>query len=106
MPEHVLDIHQQQFLVLLLVVQAQLDPIDARWKASARPRMSSMAVVDGVAVGRHFPDPGPAQQAPLGAGVAGPDPLVVGVPQIEVALVDGTVARAGRASARTARRTR
>ena len=89
-----LDVHEQQLLVLLLVVQPELD--QAQHGRRQRPAQQVLdRLVDGVAVGGHLPDPRPAQQPPLGPGVAGADALVVRVPQVQVALVDGPVARAG-----------
>ena len=105
--EHVLDVHEQQLLVLLLVVQAELD--EARWARVERRRRRACGHggVDVPAVVADLLDgAGPAQQAALGAGVPGARLLVVRVEQVVVARVEGPVAGQVAGPARTSRRTR
>jgi len=91
--QHMLDVHQQQFLVLLLVVEAQLDQGD---NGRVRPAI-------GLDQGVHrLVDPAPvvgdighartADETPIGTGVPLAHGLVVRVEQIAVGLLDRLMA--------------
>jgi hypothetical protein len=88
--EHVLDVHQQQLLVLLLVVEAQLDGVGElveRAVVEAGHQVTHPGV-DVAAVEAHVVGPGPADHAPLGSGVARPDGLVVAVEEEPVVVLE------------------
>ena len=71
--EDVLDVHQQQLLVLLLVMQSELDQTEDL--GGKRPTEQIFdGVVDGVAIGGHLAHPRPAQQPALGLGDGGARP--------------------------------
>ena len=98
--EQVLDVHQQELLVLLLVLDAQLDQrTDRRIGAGPSVADGSGAIqelghggVHVAPVGGHLVDARSGDQAALGPRVLGTDPLVVGVEQGAVGGMDGHIA--------------
>src|SRR5579883_2370165 len=94
-PKDVLDIHQDQFLMLLLVVKAELDerrgglPL-RRVGALDEPRHRG---ADMVAIGGNRIEGRPRQQPALRPRVAGSDRLVIGVEQIRKGRVKRLVIR-------------
>ena len=84
--QHVLDVHQQELLVLLLVLDAQLHQ-----GQDGRPGVPVQQLghrrVDVAPVVGDLHDAGTGDQAPVGPGVPGTDGLVVGVeeePEVRV----------------------
>ncbi|ANX05012.1 hypothetical protein PG2T_13070 [Immundisolibacter cernigliae] len=93
--EVVLHVHQQQFLVLLLVVEAQFQQ-----RRQARPARWVQRVQQGCQVpihmrpvGEHFVGGGPGQQAAPRARVKWPDLVVVGIEQIAIAGMKRAISR-------------
>ena len=90
-PEDVLDVHEQQLLVLLLVVYPELDE---RTHRLVRRRMEE-PVHGLVHVGPVAPDvggPGTGQKTSLGSRMSGADRFVVGVEEEPVGRVERAVA--------------
>ena len=94
--EAVQQVHQQQLLVLLLVLQTQLDQGQGCCRLlglePVQPFQQALqAGADPLAPGQEFPNPGPGQQAPLGPGMAGANGVVIGIEQVAPAAVGGLV---------------
>ena len=88
--EDVLDVHQQQLLVLLLMVQAQGDQLrEAGLVGLAEQALHG--AVDGTAVASDLLDAGTRQEAALGPGMAGTHRLVVPVEDVGVRVVERSV---------------
>ena len=95
--EAVEQIHQQQLLMLLFVLQAQLHQGQQGIGGGARTSLQVLQqilqpLVHPVAPGQHLRDRGSAQQAPLGPGMAGADAVVIGVEQVAPAAIGRLVA--------------
>ena len=88
--KHVLDVHEQQLLVLLLVVQAELDERATAVQVGRRPsiRQSCIASSTCARYSADLGDRGPGQQAALRAGMPRADLLVVRVEQVVVRRVE------------------
>ena len=99
--EGVVDVHDQQLLVLLLVVQAQLEQLGRSLVRTAVDDLQNGGV-DVLAVLGDLRDAWAGDQPALGSGVTGADGLVVGVEQEAEALV---VRRVLGVRARRSRRT-
>ena len=89
--EAIEQIHQQQLLVLLLVLQAQLQQGEAGLAARRRlpleqRRQLGQGPIHPLPPGQHLADARPAEQPPLGARMAGTHRLVVAVEQEAPAL--------------------
>ncbi|MNP16199.1 hypothetical protein D3C76_1085860 [compost metagenome] len=84
--EDVLDVHEQQLLVLLLVLQAQLDAARDLPRVLGRRRGEQFAhgPVDMRAEGHHLGHPGSRDQPPPRAGEGRAVGFVVGVEQVVV----------------------
>ena len=89
--EHVLDVHEQQLLVLLLVVEAELDERGRR-RGVARVDELVHRVVDVRAVLRDLVDARPREQTALRARVPRTDRFVVRVEEVRVRGVERRVA--------------
>ena len=76
--QHVLDVHDEQLLVLLLVVQAELEQLGGPRRDRSIEQLAHRDV-DVLAVPGDLGAARPRDQAALGAGVPRPDRLVVGV---------------------------
>ena len=101
--QHVLDVHEQQLLVLLLMVQAQDDERGRRRVALVDQRVHR--AVDVGAVPGDLVDGGTRQQAPMRARMTRPDRLVVRVEEIRVRGVERARNARGVVRAGTSRRT-
>ena len=92
-------IHQQQFLVLLLVLQAQLHQLKPRRRSRLMRILLGQGdpLADGpvhlAAPGQHLGDRWAAQQPPLGPGMALADGVVIAVEQEAPAGIGGLIAR-------------
>ena len=105
--EGVQDVGEQQFLVLLLVIEADLDDRDAASAKSVRAISISARDrgVDMSAIGGDFGGARPRDQAALRARLPRPGRDVIGVEQIGEALVERRDSPARTAAAEIARRT-
>ena len=89
--QHVLDVHDQQLLVLLLVVQTQFDEVEqVGWHRRDR---REHRVVDVLAVVGDLGDAGTRQQPTLGTWMPRADCFVVRVEQVPEVGVERVVAR-------------
>lgn len=93
--QDVLDIHQQQFLMLLLVFQPQRDPLQhlVLKVAASLSEQSLHGLIDMAAIGVHLAYRRPRQQPaprPLEGRAVG---LVVGIEQMVVAFIQRAIAR-------------
>ena len=77
--------------MLLLVVQAELDEVGHLGGQRARPGARAMDSSTWRRYSATSATPGPGDHAAPGPGVAGPDPLVVGVEEVGVGGVEGAV---------------
>ena len=86
--EDVLDVHEQQLLMLLLVMEAQGDQVAGSpgWSGSREQRPHG--VVDMGAIARDLLDARTRQEAALGPRMAGADRLVVRVEDVGVRIVE------------------
>ncbi len=75
--EHVLDVHEQQLLVLLLMVQTEGDQFGETRLVELIEQRSHRPIDVGAVTGDLL-DAGPRQLAPIGTRMAGPDRLVYG----------------------------
>ena len=75
----VLDVRQQQFLVLLLMLQAQGDQVGQRSVITAFGQHGLHPLVNGSAVVQHPGQTGPTDQAALGPRVPGANAVVIAV---------------------------
>ncbi len=80
--EQVLDVGQQQFLVLLLVVEAEFQQRRTFRVAVITFEQSIHSLVNARAIIEHFRKRGPRQQAPLRARMHRADRLVIGIEQV------------------------
>ena len=98
--EAIEQVHQQQLLVLLFVLQAQLHQLQEPGRGGRR-RIAKVGQqlleggIDAVAPDEHRIDRRTAQQAPLRAGMAGADGVVVAVEQVSPAGVGWFVGQRG-----------
>jgi hypothetical protein len=81
-----LDVGEQQFLMLLLVLQPQRDQrASSACRSARRPtgrrQQTGHARIDIAAVGAHFRHGRPRQQATLGTRVLFADAVVIGIEQ-------------------------
>ena len=87
-PQRVLDVGEDQLLVLLLVMQAQLRPVQGVRVSVGRPGQEDVhALVDRVAVGAYLLQARTGQGAPLGPRRPRADRFVVRVEEVGVARV-------------------
>ncbi len=93
--KNVLDVHEQQLLVLLLVLQAQADATDDLGSLLARRIYQELAhgLIDMPAIGINLLDPWTRQHAAPRSRKGQAMGLVVGVEQVVVGLVQAPVAR-------------
>jgi hypothetical protein len=89
--EDVLDVHEEQLLVLLLVVEAEGHELVDRLADVGRED-GAHRTVDGLPVGPDLGGGRPGDLAALGPGVPGADGLVVRVEQVAEGLVERLVA--------------
>ncbi len=88
-----LDVHQQQFLVLLFVVQPEgHQSSEVGTVGDDGVDEADHGVVDAGPVVADLAAVGAGDQAPVGAGVTGADGFVVAVEQVPVVVVDAAVA--------------
>jgi len=80
-PQRVLDVGQQQFLVLLFVLQAQLQVLQCLFAEIAIGQARQHLLIDVPAIVAHLLQRGPRQQAAAWAGMGGAEALVVAVEQ-------------------------
>ena len=85
--ESIEHVHQQQFLVLLLVLQTQFDQLQpggggGGWLLGQGQQQLLQRQIHPAAPSEQLGDRRPAEQAPLGPGMAGPHRLVIAVEQI------------------------
>ena len=96
--QRVLDVHQDQLLVLLLVMAAQLDDRRRLRDHVGRPAQEGQhPIVDGSAIGTHFRGTWSGHLPTIGSRMACPDLLVVRVEQVRVARMERLVLRIERA---------
>ena len=93
--EDVLDVHQQQFLVLLLVVQPELDQFAGFRPGPVGKRLEQPGhrLVDMGAIGDDLGHRRARQQAPVRTGVPVPHPFVIGVEQVSERGIERRVCR-------------
>jgi hypothetical protein len=86
----VLDVHQDQLLMLLLVMQAEFDYLPA----PSRTRLDQLrhGLGDVATVGHDLIDPGPGDQAALRSRMPGANAFVVRVEEIIVGRIEDAVA--------------
>ena len=85
--EAVQEVHQQQLLVLLLVLQTEFHQ-----SCGNLIQCGHQGLTDPLAPGQHLGDRGPAQEAPLRPGVPFADSLVIAVEEVAPAAVRAGVA--------------
>ncbi len=85
-----LDIHQDQFLVLLLVVQAELHDC-GELEGGSGDEEAFHGLVHRLAIGRDLHHTGPREKTAFASGVATTRGLVVRVEQVEITVVDRSV---------------
>ena len=88
--QDVLDVHQQELLVLLLVLDAELDQRRRRPPRGLSRRVGHGLVDVGPVLGDLL-DPGPGQQPPVVPRIPGAHALVVGVEQVAEVGMEGSV---------------
>ena len=89
--EQVLDVGQQQFLMLLLVIETERHQ-GMEFGIDALRQQIVHALVDAGAIGQHFGKGWPGQQSALRARMHRPDRLIIGVEEEQPVLVEEPVA--------------
>lgn len=93
--EEVLDVHEEQLLVLLLVVAAELDEVEQRLVEGPVLEPGDELLLDVLAVGRDLGDARAGHVSARGAGVTLAHGLVVAVEEIAEGGVARSVGRVG-----------
>ena len=93
--QHVLYVHQQQFLMLLLMIEPELDQLAGRGPGIDGKRVEQPAhrPVHMGAIGDDLGDLRPGQQAAVGTRMPLAHALVIGIEQISESRIEGLVAR-------------
>ena len=102
------DVREDQLLVLLLVVDAELDQLGHGRLPLRYPALEQRLErrIDMPAIAQHFFQRGAREQPALGARLPRSRGLVVGIEAVGETLIEGAKARQMRLAARTSRRTR